>query len=76
MVQMTHIMTELEARPEFIVKYKCTLNVRRAKKLGKWLTLPNFEWNKIKATSEEEFNRAVQLCIKNCIGLNRILFIK
>jgi len=74
MVQMTHIMTELEARPEFIVKYKGSWSVGMAQKLGKWLTLPNLEWVKIKATSEEEFDRAVQLCIKIGIALNRISF--
>jgi len=76
MVQMTHIMTELEARPKFIVKYKGSWSVGMAQKLGKWLTLPNLEWVKIKATSEEELDRAVQLCIKIGIALNRISFIK
>ena len=52
MVQMTDIMTELEARPDFIVKYKCNLGIEMAEKLGKWLTLPNFKWDLIKATLE------------------------
>ena len=76
MVQWTHIITELEARPEFVVKYKRNWDVETAEKLGKWLSLPNFMWDLIKATSKEEFNRAVQLCINNCIGLNRISFLE
>ena len=76
MVQWTHIIAELEARPGFVVKYKRNWDVETAEKLGKWLTLPNLEWDLIKATSKEEFNRAVQLCINNCIGLNRISFLE
>jgi len=72
MVQWTHIMTELEARPEFSVKYRCYMEVEMAEKLDKWLTLPNFEWYSIDASSDEEYERAVQLCINNCINLNRI----
>jgi len=75
MVQMTHIMTELEARPEFIVKYKGNLDVEMAEKLGNWLTLPNFEWNLIKVKSREEFKRAEnKLCMNNGIDLKRIFF--
>jgi len=72
MVQWTHIMTELEARPEFTVKHTYYFDVEMAEKLGKWLTLPNFEWDTIDASSDEEYERAVQLCTNNCINLNRI----
>jgi len=74
MVQMTHIMTELEARPEFIVQYGWVLYVEMAEKLDKWLTLPNFKWNNMEATSDEEYNRAVEICTNNCIDLNRISY--
>jgi len=57
-----------------IVEYKCNMDVEMAEKLDKWLTLPNFKLDLIKATSEEEFNRAVQLCTNNCIDLIRIIF--
>jgi len=74
MMQITHIMTELEDRPEFFVQYSWDLNIEVAEKLGKWLTLPNFEWNMIEVCSGEEYGRAVQLCTNNCIDLDRITY--
>jgi len=74
-VQWTHIISELEARPEFIVKYPCYWDIQMAEKLVKWLTLPNFDWDYMEATSDEEYERAVQLCTKNCIDLSRIIYL-
>jgi len=70
--QITHIMTELEARPDFVVKYKGKWSVGIAERLAKWLTLPNLQWDFIEATSDEEYHRAVQLCTNNCIALNKV----
>ena len=74
MVQWTHILTELEARPEFNIEYRRDWSIEMAEKLDWWLTLPNFKWDLIEAESDEEYERAVQLCTKNGINLNRISY--